>query len=83
MGVGIGRNRLESQRISSLQKALRSSLRSLVWVALLKWGTKEVNFMKEQGELRRERLMKVEASAGKFRNKGLIFKSSSEKVEEA
>lgn len=52
-------------------------------MALLKWGTKKVNFMKEQGELKRERLMKVEASAGKFRNKGLIFKSSSENAEEA
>lgn len=83
MGVGIGRNRLESQRLSSLQEALRSRLRSSVWVALLKWGTKKVNFMKEQGELRRERLMKVEASAGKFRNKVLIFKSSNENVEEA
>lgn len=46
VGVGIVRNRLEGQRTSCLQKALRSRLRSFELMALLKVLTKKVKFIK-------------------------------------
>lgn len=43
-------------------------------MALLNMVAKKVKFIKDQGKLKRERLMKVGIPARKFSNKDLIYK---------